>query len=119
KKAIFQQQLSYEFDKKAALEEENQKGRDILAIEQKQRQKIVMNAVTGLLCLVFLLVIFIFRGYRQKKRANNSIIGQKKVIEEKQKEIIDSILYAKRIQLSLMPTEKYFVRKMLELRKKI
>jgi ligand-binding sensor domain-containing protein len=38
---------------------------------------------------------------------NNEIIAQKKLIEEKQKNIIDSINYAKRIQTALMPTKKY------------
>jgi tetratricopeptide (TPR) repeat protein len=58
--------------------------------------------------------IFIFRGYRQKQKANKIIAMQKKeveaqkeVIEEKQKEVLDSIHYAKRIQQSLLPTEKY------------
>ena len=32
---------------------------------------------------------------------------QKQKVEEKQKEILDSIQYAKRIQVSLLPTEKY------------
>ncbi|MFL5763383.1 MAG: hypothetical protein ACJ77K_05520 [Bacteroidia bacterium] len=35
------------------------------------------------------------------------IESQKHQLEEKQKEIIDSITYAKRIQVSLMPTEKH------------
>jgi len=38
-------------------------------------------------------------------------------IEEKQKEILDSIQYAKRIQISLLPTEKYIERTMTRLRK--
>ncbi|MCC6837670.1 MAG: hypothetical protein IT234_03925 [Bacteroidia bacterium] len=32
---------------------------------------------------------------------------QKEVVEQKQKEIIDSIRYSKRIQQSLLPKEKY------------
>ena len=35
------------------------------------------------------------------------IEAQKKLIEEKNKEVIDSIHYAKRIQTSLLPTDKY------------
>jgi hypothetical protein len=35
------------------------------------------------------------------------IVSQKHIIEEKQKEIIDSIRYARRIQSSLLPTERY------------
>lgn len=36
-------------------------------------------------------------------------------VEEKQKEILDSIHYAKRIQRSLLPTEKYIEKKLKEL----
>ena len=60
------------------------------------------------------ITFFIFRSYQQKKKANELITKQrdevelqKQLIEEKQKEILDSIHYAKRIQLSLLPTEKY------------
>lgn len=38
------------------------------------------------------------------------IAKQKEMIEEKNKEMIDSITYAKRIQKSLMPTDKYISR---------
>jgi hypothetical protein len=37
-------------------------------------------------------------------------MAQKILIEEKQKNIIDSINYAKRIQTALMPTIKYIER---------
>jgi len=37
--------------------------------------------------------------------------------EEKNKDILDSIRYAKRIQQSLLPTEKYFARKLMGLNK--
>ena len=42
---------------------------------------------------------------------------QKEIVEEKQKEILDSIRYAKRIQQSLLPTEKYIDKKFKELKK--
>jgi len=63
---------------------------------------------------MMVLAIVIYRGSKQKQKANiellakNEIIEQQKhTVEEKQKEIIDSIKYAKRIQNSLLPTEKY------------
>lgn len=43
------------------------------------------------------------------------VVQQKHLIEEKQKEIIDSIRYARRIQESLLPKEKYIARKLKEL----
>ena len=41
------------------------------------------------------------------KETLTEIENQKQKVEAKQKEIIDSIKYAKRIQVSLLPTEKY------------
>jgi hypothetical protein len=46
------------------------------------------------------------RGYRQKQKA---------VIEEKNKDVLDSIHYAKRIQRSLLPSERYFDRSLKKL----
>lgn len=42
------------------------------------------------------------------------VVAQKELLEEKQKEILDSIRYAKRIQTSLLPTDKYIQRMMSE-----
>lgn len=47
---------------------------------------------------------------------NKKIYKQKNEIEIKQKEILDSIRYAKRIQQSLLPTEKYIDKKFKDLR---
>jgi hypothetical protein len=38
------------------------------------------------------------------------VVAQKEMLEEKQKEIMDSMRYAKRIQISLLPTETYIER---------
>jgi tetratricopeptide (TPR) repeat protein len=118
KKAIYQQQLSYEFEKRAAIEEQDQKSRDAISLQEKERQKVAIYAISTGLFLALFVVIFVFRGYRQKQRANFLIMGQKRLIEEKQRSILDSIHYAKRIQLSLMPTEKYIIKKLSELGKK-
>jgi hypothetical protein len=47
------------------------------------------------------------------------ITEQKHLVEEKQKEIIDSIRYAKRIQQSLMPTSKYMAKKFDDLKNRV
>ena len=64
--------------------------------------------------IVILIAFLIFRGYRQKQKANiiitgqkNEVEAQKQLIEEKQKEILDSIRYAKRIQQALITNEIY------------
>ena len=76
---------------------------------QKEKER---NYFIAGFALVLLLAGFIFRGYRQKQKANEIISRQKLVVEEKQKEILDSIHYAKRIQQSLLPSEKYIERQL-------
>ncbi len=72
-------------------------------IKNQRLQKIVF-AVALLSVLVFL--IFIFRGAQQKKRANKLLANQKELVEEKNKEITDSINYAQRIQQAVLKSEK-------------
>jgi serine phosphatase RsbU (regulator of sigma subunit) len=45
------------------------------------------------------------------------VVKQKEFIEEKQKEIIDSINYAKRIQQALLPGKKYIEKNIDRLKK--
>ena len=66
-----------------------------------------------------------FKAFKNKQKANIIITEQKQIaeaqkhiIEEKQKEIIDSINYARRIQRAHLPNEKYISRKIGELKKK-
>jgi serine phosphatase RsbU (regulator of sigma subunit) len=54
------------------------------------------------------------RGYKQKQKANRelsikneTIILQKHLVEEKQKEILDSITYAKRLQQAILPHKEF------------
>jgi tetratricopeptide (TPR) repeat protein len=53
------------------------------------------------------LAFSIFRGLMAKKKANELITKQKELVEEKQKEILDSIHYARRIQKALITSEFY------------
>lgn len=79
-------------------------------IRHQNTQKI---AFAGGCFLLLLLALFIYRGYSQKKKANEIISLQKEqvelqkaVIEEKNKDITDSIHYARRIQKAMLPTVK-------------
>lgn len=83
-------------------------------IKQKSTER---NAFLIGLILMIGLAFFIFKSFRQKQKANLIITAQKEEVErqkhlvdEKQKEILDSIHYAKRIQTSLMPREKTIAR---------
>ncbi len=100
-------EMNYEFDKKQAIAKAEQEKKDEVT-------RIVIWSISSGLFLVLILAIFIFRSYKQKQKANviitqqkEEVERQKQLVEDKQKEILDSIHYAKRIQQSLMPTMKY------------
>ena len=81
---------------------------DLLKHEQEihQQRTYTVVGVVGF-CLMIFVAIILFRSNKQKQKAKFEIERQKEMVEEKQKEIIDSITYARRIQKSLLPTEKY------------
>jgi tetratricopeptide (TPR) repeat protein len=80
---------------------------DAVAKADAHKQKIVLLFVVSGLLLVVLFAGFVFRSLNITRKQKALIEKQKHLVEEKQKEILDSIRYAKRIQNSLLPTEKY------------
>ena len=84
------------------------------------KQRVIIWAGAAGLLLIIGLAFFIYRGYRQKQKANlkleqkNATINrQKKKIEEqkanveqKNKDITDSILYAQHIQQAILPANE-------------
>ena len=80
--------------------------KDLQIAEDKRRQKIITYSVSAGLVLVLLLAIFIFRSYQQKQKSNLLLSEKNKIIEEKNKDITDSITYAKRIQQAKLPKKE-------------
>lgn len=75
------------------------------------------NFMVAVAILVAILALVLFTGYKRKQRTanvleqqNNTIQEQKKLVEEKNKDITDSIMYAKRIQQALLPTPEIISR---------
>jgi hypothetical protein len=84
-------------------------------IEKSDFEKKVF--ITGSIFLLGLFIILI-RGYSLIKKRNQEISIQKEqiqdqniILEVKQKEILDSIRYAKRIQQALLPSNNFLERK--------
>jgi tetratricopeptide (TPR) repeat protein len=103
KKEVLRQEFKHQYEKKTAADKLINDAR----IKQEQTQR---YALYGGLAIVFIFSFFLYRRFRVTKKQNVIIREQKKVVEEKQKEIIDSIHYAKRIQQALLPNEKYIER---------
>jgi serine phosphatase RsbU (regulator of sigma subunit) len=99
-----QLQTQYESEKKQK-EIELFRKNDEIQNERIARQNVINYTVIAGLLLVLVLAFISFKRYREKKRANEEITEQKEIIEEKNKEILDSIHYAKRIQKALLASD--------------
>jgi len=73
--------------------------------EEKKRQQLVIYAGAALFILVFIFAAFIFNRFKITQKQKRIIEKQKHLVEENQKEIIDSITYAKRLQLAILPAD--------------
>lgn len=100
-------EMNYEFEKKEAVREAEREKKEVLAESERRKQRIILQAISGCGLLILCFAIFAWRSFLQKRKANEAITRQKEIIEEKQKEILDSIKYARRIQHSLLTNEKY------------
>jgi serine phosphatase RsbU (regulator of sigma subunit) len=101
-KQFIEMSTKYDTEKKEA---ENK----LLKTEGEKQRAVTFGIAIGL-ALVVLLAYFIFRNYKVQQRANVQlekqnveIKEQKHIIEEKQKEILDSIAYAKKLQEAILP----------------
>ena len=115
-KKTVQAQMNYEFDKKEAAAKLDQEKKEAVAEAESKKQRIILLGISGFGLLVLVFAIYAYRSFIQKRNANIEITLQKHVIEEKQKEILDSIYYARRIQRSLLTSEKYIGRVLSKLR---
>lgn len=109
---ILEAEARYENDKQTR-EIELQRS-DIERKNLKLRQSTIVGYSLGIGVLLLIVIAFMtYRRYAEKQKANKIISIQKEeveskklIIEEKQREIIDSINYAKRIQYSLLANEQ-------------
>jgi serine phosphatase RsbU (regulator of sigma subunit)/Tfp pilus assembly protein PilF len=120
RKASLESQIQFKFDKKTlkdSLEhaKENEVNQAAIAkqeIELKAKQN-MQFALFGGLALVIVFAIFMYNRFRITQKQNRIIEDQKRevelqkhLVEEKHKEITDSINYAERIQKSFLASKK-------------
>ncbi len=117
-KKVVQAQMNYEFEKKIQIAKLEQEKKDVAAREEKQKQVYIRNSLIGGFAVLLLFAIFIYRSYRSKQKSNIQLENMNKIIIEKNKNITDSINYAKRIQTALMPSDKYIDKTVSRLSKK-
>ena len=94
---------------------ENLQKDKLIDAEKARRQGLIIYFGTGAIILFSILLIIIFRGYNQKKKINiliteqkNEVELQRNIVELKNREIVDSINYAQRIQQAILLPESEF-----------
>ena len=106
--------MQYEFDKKEIAAKAEQEKLDAISAEEKQKQRIIIYSVAGVLLLVLVFSVFLYKRFRVTQRQKKLIEEQKVMVDsayeslhERNKEIMDSIHYARRIQRALITNETY------------
>ena len=112
-----QKKVLAEQEKHLKVQNENLLLRDI----EIGKQKTVIFVIAALTIISFILLFLAVRVNRLRRKANHllsmqktEVERQKLIVETKQKEILDSINYAKRIQTALMSSERTFTNHLSE-----
>jgi tetratricopeptide (TPR) repeat protein len=124
-KEALTKQFEFQYEKKAAadsvrMEKEKEVNEAKLAVrdEQIKREATMRYALFGGLALTLIFGGLVFNRYRLTQKQKIVIEQQKHLVEEKQKEILDSIHYARRIQSALLASESYIGKTINRLMKK-
>ena len=113
KKEILRQEVNFEFEKKQAIEQaEHEKELAVAASEQKRQQLFLVFLAVVLLAVIIISFII----YKSLKNSNKQkqlieqqkfeVEQQKIIVDNKNKEITDSIIYARRIQQAILPPKE-------------
>ena len=93
--------------KEKELERRNFEKQEIVRKAELEKEKFQKAILSGFIGFVILIAGFIFFSLQKNKKQSKIIIAQKHLVDEKQKEIIESITYAKRLQEAILPPQKF------------
>jgi len=82
------------------------KEKELQATELKKNRTILTASLGGLV-LVIMFSFLLYNRFRITRKQKRIIELQKNAIQERNKDITDSIEYAKKIQSALLPTNEY------------
>lgn len=116
-KKILRQQMNFDFQHKEDSAKAQQDKKDALAAAETKKQKVITSSVVLGLILVLAFAMFAFRSWRITRKQKEVIESKSKeteeqkraveernnIIESKNKEVLDSITYAKRLQDAILP----------------
>ena len=111
-KQLGDMKTKFEVEKKEAELKLKSEAAELINNQEKKQQQFIIYAVVFVLVIVFVFSGFLFRRFKitQKQKhiiqlQKDEVSRQKHLVEEHQKEIIDSITYAKRLQQAILPAD--------------
>ncbi|HTA60814.1 MAG TPA: tetratricopeptide repeat protein [Bacteroidia bacterium] len=78
-----------------------------IATEERKKQRLFMLLIACIAIATGVIALLVFKNLQRYKKAKRLIEKQKELVEEKQKEILDSIRYAKRIQDAVLKEQEH------------
>jgi serine phosphatase RsbU (regulator of sigma subunit) len=96
--------IEFNYDKEKS--EREAKFKEERAKAEVKRQRQVSNLLLAAGVILFVLLVFVLRVYFQKRKANEEIIRQNKILEETNRHILESINYSRGIQESILPSRE-------------
>jgi len=99
-------EMQYSFDQIKAEEKLKSQKEKLLAEQEKKQQKYILATLIVIILLILFFAWFLNKKRKVEKDQKLQIEAQKHLVEEKNKEILDSITYAKRIQTAILPQDK-------------
>jgi len=104
RKAVLQKEFQFEYGKKEAEMKAEQEKRDLISQAESKRQKIAIWLAFIVAIATGTIAILVFRSLKITRKQKLIIEEQKSLVEQKNKDILDSITYAKRLQDAILPS---------------
>ena len=99
-------EMQFTFDQEKAKERLRQEKENLIIEQDKRQQTYLVWTLIFILSLVVIFSFFLNKRWKIEKAQKHIIEEQKSIVEIKNREILDSITYAKRIQTAILPPDK-------------
>jgi len=105
-KKVLKTQLEFENQQKLSDIKREQDQKNLIAAQEKKQHQLIIIFVAAGLVVVIMFLLFLYNRFRLIKKQKGIIETQNHLVTEKNREILDSINYAKRLQEAILPSVK-------------
>jgi len=95
-------ELNYQYEKEKEREQFEQE-------KKEERFRLIIYSVLAVLILILVFSALLYRRWRQTREQKEIIEEKNALVENKNREIMDSINYARRIQVAILPSHEYIL----------